>query len=45
MGWGMHPWLWIAALGFPEPSLEPNCEGIFLKLESGRVTSKVYSAD
>jgi hypothetical protein len=36
------------SLGFfmnPEHSREPNCEGIFLKLESGRATSKVYSAD
>lgn len=36
------------ALGFfmdPETSREPNCEGIFLQLESGRVTKKQYSAD
>jgi hypothetical protein len=35
-------------LGFfmnPEKSVEPNCEGIFLNLESNRVVSKVYSAD
>jgi len=35
-------------LGFfmnPETSTEPNCEGIFLTLEAGRVTKKVYSAD
>jgi len=35
-------------LGFlmnPEPSREPNSEGIFLALESGRVTKIVYSAD
>jgi hypothetical protein len=35
-------------LGFfmhPETSSEPNCEGIFLTLESGRVTRKVYSPD
>lgn len=35
-------------LGFfmnPETSREPNCEGIFLTLEAGRVTKKVYSAD
>lgn len=35
-------------LGFfmsPESSREPNCEGIFLKLEAGRVVSKVYSPD
>lgn len=35
-------------LGFfmnPETSSEPNCEGIFLTLESNRVTSVVYSAD
>ena len=36
------------SLGFfmnPETFREPNCEGIFLKLEAGRVASKVYSAD
>lgn len=36
------------SLGFfmnPEGSREPNCEGIFLKLEAGRVVSKRYSAD
>lgn len=36
------------ALGFfmnPETSTEPNCEGIFLTLEGGRVTKRVYSAD
>ncbi len=36
------------SLGFfmnPETSTEPNCEGIFLKLENGRVKSKDYSAD
>jgi hypothetical protein len=36
------------SLGFfmnPETSREPNCEGIFLTLEAGRVTFKVYSAD
>jgi len=35
-------------LGFfmnPETSREPNCEGIFLTLEGGRVTKRVYSAD
>jgi hypothetical protein len=35
-------------LGFfmdPETSREPNCEGIFLRLESGRVSAKSYSAD
>ena len=35
-------------LGFfmnPETSREPNCEGIFLKVEKGRVKSKVYSPD
>jgi hypothetical protein len=35
-------------LGFfmnPESSREPNCEGIFLKLEAGRVVSKDYSPD
>jgi hypothetical protein len=35
-------------LGFfmnPETSREPNCEGIFLTLEAGRVTKKVYSPD
>jgi len=35
-------------LGFfmsPEASREPNCEGIFLTLEAGRVTKMVYSAD
>ncbi|MES2997128.1 MAG: hypothetical protein V4733_10005 [Verrucomicrobiota bacterium] len=35
-------------LGFfmnPETSREPNCEGIFLALEGGRVTKIVYSAD
>jgi len=29
----------------PETSREPNCEGIFLTLETGRVTKIVYSAD
>lgn len=29
----------------PETSREPNCEGIFLKLENGRVKSKEYSPD
>jgi len=29
----------------PETSREPNCEGIFLMLEEGRVTRTVYSAD
>ena len=36
------------ALGFfmdPESSREPNCEGIFLTLEGGRVTRKRYSPD
>jgi hypothetical protein len=36
------------SLGFfmnPETSREPNCEGIFLKLENGRVKSKDYSPD
>jgi hypothetical protein len=36
------------SLGFfmnPETSREPNCEGIFLKLEGGRVKSKDYSPD
>jgi hypothetical protein len=35
-------------LGFfmnPESSREPNCEGIFLSLEGGRVTKIVYSPD
>ena len=35
-------------LGFfmnPETSREPNCEGIFLTLEQGRVTKKAYSPD
>jgi hypothetical protein len=35
-------------LGFfmnPETSREPNCEGIFLKLENGKVKSKDYSPD
>lgn len=35
-------------LGFfmnPETSREPNCEGIFLTLQGGRVVSKGYSAD
>jgi hypothetical protein len=35
-------------LGFfmnPETQKEPNCEGIFLSLDHGRVTNKVYSAD
>ena len=35
-------------LGFfmnPEASREPNCEGIFLSLEAGRITKKEYSAD
>jgi hypothetical protein len=37
-----------ARLGFfmdPETSREPNCEGIFLTLERGRVTEMVYSPD
>lgn len=29
----------------PETSREPNCEGIFLTLEAGRVTRLSYSAD
>jgi hypothetical protein len=29
----------------PETSSEPNCEGIFLTLDKGRVTRKVYSPD
>jgi hypothetical protein len=36
------------SLGFfmdPETSREPNCEGIFLTLETNRVTKIVYSAD
>src|SRR5258706_15057968 len=36
------------SLGFfmnPETSREPNCEGIFLTLESNRVAKEVYSAD
>ena len=36
------------SLGFfmnPETSREPNCEGIFLALEGGRVTQIVYSPD
>ena len=35
-------------LGFfmnPENSREPNCEGIFLRLDGGRVVKIVYSAD
>jgi hypothetical protein len=35
-------------LGFfmnPETSREPNCEGIFLTLDHGRVTKKDYSPD
>ncbi len=35
-------------LGFfmnPETSREPNCEGIFLSFEQGRVTNKTYSPD
>jgi hypothetical protein len=35
-------------LGFfmdPETSFEPNCEGIFLTLNDGRVTEKEYSPD
>jgi hypothetical protein len=39
---------WPGGLGFfmnPEKSKEPNCEGIFLEFEQGRVTKKVYSAD
>ena len=38
----------LERLGFfmnPENSREPNCEGIFLKLEAGRVASKDYSPD
>ncbi|RYD75028.1 MAG: hypothetical protein EOP84_18945 [Verrucomicrobiaceae bacterium] len=36
------------SLGFfmnPETSREPNCEGIFLTFEGGRVTKVVYSRD
>jgi hypothetical protein len=36
------------SLGFfmnPETSREPNCEGIFLKLDNGKVKSKDYSPD
>jgi len=36
------------SLGFfmnPETSSEPNCEGIFLGMENGRVTTKTYSPD
>jgi hypothetical protein len=29
----------------PETSREPNCEGIFLMLDGGRVTNVVYSPD
>lgn len=29
----------------PEESKQPNCEGIFLKMEDGRVVSKRYSPD
>lgn len=29
----------------PEQSSEPNCEGIFLQMRSGRVESKEYSPD
>lgn len=29
----------------PEDSTEPNCEGIFLAFQDGRVTSKTYSPD
>jgi hypothetical protein len=35
-------------LGFfmnPETSREPNCEGIFLTLDHGKVAKKVYSPD
>lgn len=35
-------------LGFfmnPEASREPNCEGIFLTLEGGHISKKVYSPD
>jgi hypothetical protein len=45
------PKLWqddASALNFfmtPEKSAEPNCEGIFLGLNGGRVASKHYSAD
>jgi|SRR5882724_5758057 len=38
----------VESLGFflnPETSREPNCEGIFLKLEKGRVKKKDYSPD
>jgi len=38
----------VSELGFlmnPERSREPNCEGILLKLEDGRVLSKRYSPD
>jgi hypothetical protein len=36
------------SLGFfmnPETSREPNCEGIFLSIENGRVRTKTYSPD
>jgi hypothetical protein len=36
------------SLGFfmnPEDSREPNCEGIFLVLQDGKVVSKSYSND
>jgi hypothetical protein len=29
----------------PEMSVEPNCEGILLRLDAGRVTDKEYSPD
>jgi hypothetical protein len=29
----------------PEDAIEPNCEGIFLTFERGRLTHKTYSAD
>lgn len=37
-----------SSLGFfmnPESSREPNCEGIFLAVENGRVRAKRYSPD
>ena len=37
-----------AELGFfmnPEGSVNPNCEGIFLEMSAGKVTSKDYSRD
>ncbi|MDF7809678.1 hypothetical protein P4E94_19725 [Pontiellaceae bacterium B12219] len=29
----------------PEKRIEPNCEGIFLRIENGIIASKHYSAD